>query len=163
MIIPIALISGLVGSLADSVLGATVQRKGVCTVCGKESENHTHCDKPTRVLSGLPFVDNNIVNLLATLAGAATAFVVAFILSLRQGCEDVEPIDKFGSTDALLLLRVSVSESDGPVCEGLMIDCNAEGNSCLVARAYLRPIEPLSSYDVSNRFLRTLYSAVPPL
>jgi uncharacterized protein (TIGR00297 family) len=80
LIIPVAMVSGLVGSLADSVLGATIQRKGACAECGRESENSTHCDKPVRVVSGVSFVDNNIVNLLATLVGAATAFLLAVLL-----------------------------------------------------------------------------------
>jgi len=61
------------GSVADSILGATVQRKGVCVVCGKPSESPRHDGQPTRVISGVPFVENNIVNLLASIVGAVVA------------------------------------------------------------------------------------------
>lgn len=67
---------GIVGSLADSVVGATVQRKSVCAVCGKSTESYHHCGTPSIRQSGLSSVDNNIVNLMATIAGAVGALLV---------------------------------------------------------------------------------------
>ena len=61
---------GSIGSIADSVAGATIQRKSFCVVCGKPSENLVHCGEPTRFSSGLKFVDNHVVNVLATVFGA---------------------------------------------------------------------------------------------
>ncbi len=79
-IIPISIASGLVGAVADSILGATVQRKGYCAVCGTHTENLAHHGEPTKLVSGLPFLDNNVVNLLATIVGAAAAFSISLVL-----------------------------------------------------------------------------------
>jgi uncharacterized protein (TIGR00297 family) len=79
LIVPISIISGFVGAVADSILGATVQRKGYCAVCGAQTENLLHHGEPTKVVSGLPFVDNNFVNLLATIVGAIAAFSISLV------------------------------------------------------------------------------------
>ncbi len=77
VIVLIAAAGGVRGSVADSVAGAALQRKNVCVVCGLASEGKTHCGSPTEYRSGLPFVDNNLVNVLATVAGAAVSLAVA--------------------------------------------------------------------------------------
>ena len=69
----VSVCGGVVGSLADSVAGATFQRKGNCVVCGKPSENLVHCGEPTTYASGVKFVDNHVVNVLATVFGALGA------------------------------------------------------------------------------------------
>jgi uncharacterized protein (TIGR00297 family) len=76
----VAAAGGVVGSLVDSAIGATVQRKAVCVVCGKPSENLVHCGQPTRRQSGLSYVDNNIVNLAATIAGAAASLTLVALV-----------------------------------------------------------------------------------
>jgi len=65
--------AGLLASLFDSLLGATVQAIYYCDVCQKETERHpTHrCGAPTRRRRGWPWLDNDWVNFLATLVGAA--------------------------------------------------------------------------------------------
>jgi uncharacterized protein (TIGR00297 family) len=71
----IAAASGLAGSLVDSLMGATVQAIYFCERCGKETERHpTHtCGQPTRFARGLRWLDNDGVNLLSSVAGAALA------------------------------------------------------------------------------------------
>ena len=69
-VVAVSVAGGVVGSLADSVAGATFQRKSYCTICGKPSENLVHCGEPTRYSSGLGFVDNHVVNVFATVFGA---------------------------------------------------------------------------------------------
>jgi len=69
----VSISGGVIGSLADSVAGATIQRKSFCTVCCKPSENLTHCGEATRYSSGLKFVDNHVVNVIATVLGALGA------------------------------------------------------------------------------------------
>jgi uncharacterized membrane protein len=76
-IVLIAAAGGVFGSIADSVAGAVVQRKNVCVVCKMPSESRVHCDRPTEYRSGVTFVENNIVNVLATVAGAAVSLAVA--------------------------------------------------------------------------------------
>lgn len=55
---------GLFGSLVDSFLGATIQGKFRCVICKKHIEESVHCGKRAKLMQGLSFVDNNVVNLL---------------------------------------------------------------------------------------------------
>jgi uncharacterized protein (TIGR00297 family) len=78
-VVAVSVAGGVVGSVADSLAGATFQRKSHCVVCGKPSENLTHCGEATRFSSGVKFVDNHVVNVMATVFGAAGA-VALFVL-----------------------------------------------------------------------------------
>ena len=62
-------------SLLDSLLGSGLQVKYQCHACGNLTEKKTHCDQETQYHSGLVWMDNNMVNLLSSLAVtlAATA------------------------------------------------------------------------------------------
>lgn len=61
----VAVMSGLVGSLVDSLLGATVQSKNFCSFCKMETEKTIHsCGIPTRFLRGCKWLNNDMVNLL---------------------------------------------------------------------------------------------------
>lgn len=65
---------GVGGSLFDSLLGATLQTIYWCDRCGKETERRVHrCGATTRQVRGLSWLDNDLVNLAASLAGAAIA------------------------------------------------------------------------------------------
>jgi uncharacterized protein (TIGR00297 family) len=66
-------IGGSLGMVADSLLGATVQGRFVCSQCGQPSERSSHCERPARRLAGWRWLDNDGVNLLATGAGGSTA------------------------------------------------------------------------------------------
>jgi uncharacterized membrane protein len=70
-------VAGLAGSLADSVLGATLQAIYVCHGCGQRTEDRLHAhgtEAPALTLvRGLPLVTNDTVNLCASLVGALTA------------------------------------------------------------------------------------------
>ena len=67
------------GSVIDSVLGATLQARFACTVCGYRAESPvTH--RPghrMRVASGFPWLTNSAVNLAAALAAGIVAFLLA--------------------------------------------------------------------------------------
>jgi uncharacterized protein (TIGR00297 family) len=75
LLLPInALLSGFTGSLIDSLLGATVQAMYYCPNCQKETEKHVHvCGTPTTYLRGIRWIDNDVVNFLATLSGSIIA------------------------------------------------------------------------------------------
>ena len=73
----LALTSGLLGSLADSVLGATVQVMYFCPTCGKETERPIHnCGTSTTRLRGISWMNNDAVNFLATFFGACVAMMI---------------------------------------------------------------------------------------
>lgn len=74
----IAAVSGLAGSLIDSLMGAIVQAIYFCEQCGKETERHPlhTCGQPTRFVRGLRRLDNDWVNFLSSVAGAALAVVL---------------------------------------------------------------------------------------
>jgi uncharacterized protein (TIGR00297 family) len=67
-------LAGFLGAIADSIVGATLQDRRWCDNCQKSTERMVHgCGTPTRHAGGLTVVDNDLVNLIATFAGAAIA------------------------------------------------------------------------------------------
>jgi uncharacterized protein (TIGR00297 family) len=79
-ILIIVTLGGIIGSITDSVIGATIQRTGLCESCGKITENSKHCGKPIKKLKGINFVDNNVVNFLSTLIGALSTLALFIII-----------------------------------------------------------------------------------
>jgi len=71
-------LGGIIGALVDSVLGATLQELRRCPACERSCETNPHdCGTPTQRIRGLPGFNNDAVNALATLCGAAVAFTLA--------------------------------------------------------------------------------------
>ena len=69
---------GVVGALADSALGATLQERRWCPTCSMASEQVVHvCGTSTGVAAGVSWMDNDTVNLLATVVGGAVAALLA--------------------------------------------------------------------------------------
>jgi uncharacterized protein (TIGR00297 family) len=72
---------GLVGSLFDSLLGATVQAIYYCELCAKESESPMHrCGQATRPVRGWTWLNNDMVNFLASMVGSMAAVSLAWLL-----------------------------------------------------------------------------------
>ena len=72
MSISAALTGGIGGSMVDSILGATVQSRRWCAPCGRETERNVHtCGAMTEHRRGWKWLDNDGVNLLGSISGAA--------------------------------------------------------------------------------------------
>jgi uncharacterized protein (TIGR00297 family) len=76
-------VGGIVGSVADSVIGAAIQSRRWCDQCdlGTEQERHV-CGAASRPIGGVTWIDNDMVNLLSGLLGAATALFLLFLKDL---------------------------------------------------------------------------------
>jgi len=73
-----AAIGGFAGATADSLLGATMQARRWCDRCAAATERAVHaCGTPTRAAGGLVWLDNDRVNLAATVVGAGVGALLA--------------------------------------------------------------------------------------
>lgn len=70
-------VSGVVGSLIDSLLGATAQLQLYCPECQEitEAQMH-HCGTPTVYLRGAEALTNDAVNIISILAGAFLGWLI---------------------------------------------------------------------------------------
>jgi uncharacterized protein (TIGR00297 family) len=72
-----AVTGGILGMLADSVLGATLQGVYYCDRCAMQTEWAVHrCGERARPVRGLRWVGNDGVNFVATGLGAAVAIAL---------------------------------------------------------------------------------------
>jgi uncharacterized protein (TIGR00297 family) len=62
-------IAGIVAQFIDSLLGATMQRRNQCAICGQITERDEHCGQPTNYFSGWWWLDNDGVNVACGLSG----------------------------------------------------------------------------------------------
>jgi uncharacterized protein (TIGR00297 family) len=77
-------LGGFTGAFVDSVLGATLQEVRYCDTCFVETEERLHrCGAQTRVMRGARWCDNDMVNAIATAAGATTAILAQLPSSIR--------------------------------------------------------------------------------
>lgn len=76
-----AVLGGLAGSFFDSLLGATLQSIYFCPVCCKETERHPihTCGTVTQPLRGWSWLNNDLVNLSASIIGAMVAAAIWFL------------------------------------------------------------------------------------
>jgi uncharacterized protein (TIGR00297 family) len=72
----LVLFSGFLGSTLDSVLGATIQARYTCSVCGEITEQKHHCGESATLIQGWTGVDNDVVNFVSTFFGAVIALTL---------------------------------------------------------------------------------------
>ena len=70
-----SIIGAVVGSLIDSLLGATIQGSYLCRVCGRLTEKSKHCGKHCLLVSGFEWFNNDVVNLVSTLLAGALVMI----------------------------------------------------------------------------------------
>jgi uncharacterized protein (TIGR00297 family) len=70
------LLAGLIGSLFDSWLGATLQVMYRCPICGKEVEKHLHCNALAVCIRGVSWMNNDAVNAISSAIGGAAALLL---------------------------------------------------------------------------------------
>lgn len=80
-VIPAALIGGVVGTMADSLLGATVQAMYYNQEGGKETEKRMgRGGQKNQFLRGFSFMDNDAVNFLSSIVGGLVALGIFQLL-----------------------------------------------------------------------------------
>jgi uncharacterized protein (TIGR00297 family) len=74
-VIPLGMIGGVSGATIDSLLGARWQAMYFCPACAVETESRRehHCGKRTEYRRGWSWLNNDGVNLLATIVGAGVS------------------------------------------------------------------------------------------
>jgi uncharacterized protein (TIGR00297 family) len=74
-----ATVGGIVGALVDSLVGALWQTRRWCAQCQTRTERAVHsCGSPTAHAGGARWLDNDAVNLLSGVVGAAVALAIAW-------------------------------------------------------------------------------------
>jgi uncharacterized membrane protein len=77
-----AFVGGVLGSLADSLAGATVQARRRCTSCDALTERAIHsCGASTVHAGGASWMTNDAVNVVSGVVGAVAALVVSRALA----------------------------------------------------------------------------------
>lgn len=75
-------IAGLAGNYLDSVIGDLLQAKYRCVVCGRTTDETTHCGRRTRLSSGHPMINNHVVNFAVNSVAGLMALVLAQEMSV---------------------------------------------------------------------------------
>lgn len=79
-IVLVGLAGGIVGSLVDTLIGASVQARFVCGTCQATVEDGLHCGAPTQPSSGWHWVGNDVVNAFANVTGMLVGAAVFALL-----------------------------------------------------------------------------------
>jgi uncharacterized protein (TIGR00297 family) len=76
----VALIAGMLGSVSDSLLGATAQALYYCAPDDKYTESPIHsCGRPAMRVRGWDWINNDMVNFLASVIGAIVGGMLGWL------------------------------------------------------------------------------------
>ncbi len=78
-VFPSVLLGGFAGTTIDSLVGAKFQATSECEVCGALTEENFHHSRPTKLVKGHRFIDNNVVNFIGALSGALVSIALYWI------------------------------------------------------------------------------------
>jgi uncharacterized protein (TIGR00297 family) len=74
-------LSGSVGMIIDSILGATVQVKYYCDQCEKMTEQNLHRGThKTRIVGGIKWINNDVVNFSASVGAVVFCYLLLIVL-----------------------------------------------------------------------------------
>lgn len=69
-------VGGISGALLDTLLGAWAQERRWCATCESDTEQRTHiCGTRTERRGGIPFLNNDAVNLVCSVGGAGVSLI----------------------------------------------------------------------------------------
>ncbi|MFL0267393.1 DUF92 domain-containing protein [Candidatus Clostridium radicumherbarum] len=74
----VIVIVGFAGCIIDSLLGATIQAKYRCEICGKITERKVHHERSTKLVAGLKFINNDTVNFISVLSAALITLILFY-------------------------------------------------------------------------------------
>ena len=72
--------AGFLGSIIDSILGASIQAKFKCKVCSEITERKFHCGTKTEFVRGVKWINNDLVNFFTALSGSALVMLLIKII-----------------------------------------------------------------------------------
>ena len=72
-------LSGTIGNIIDSLLGATLQVKYKCPKCEIITEQETHCNTKTTRIKGYKIFDNDIINLISNIIAGLISYILLTI------------------------------------------------------------------------------------
>ena len=75
-LIYLIIITGSLGSLIDSFIGGSIQANFQCLKCDNLTEKRTHCNSTTLHISGVYYIDNDMVNFLNTLSALFIIIII---------------------------------------------------------------------------------------
>jgi uncharacterized membrane protein len=75
-LLPIAMLSGFIGCNMDSLIGATLQNRYVCDICGAITDKEFHCHYETKYVGGFKRFSNFLVNFSSSGTGAVLGILL---------------------------------------------------------------------------------------
>ncbi|MDP5274504.1 DUF92 domain-containing protein [Chengkuizengella sp. 2205SS18-9] len=73
------MISGFIGALTDSFIGAKLQVMYYCEKCKKEVESFEHCSHHARRVRGWKWMNNDRVNMISSVVGGLVAMLMGIL------------------------------------------------------------------------------------